>query len=243
MGLGQNIGYGARITQNNVNDYFNGSFNYSWNGVFIALMGDPTLNMLYVQPPSNLSAVESNGGTLLKWNKSGEKVDGYVVYRIDQKTQEHKEIARYCGLGSSTTTDTFYWDYCKPTLLNPNAGEYKYAVRAFRWETTGSGSYQNLSLASMANSNYTANIGDLSRIGFTLFPNPTAGIVTASHLPANGQCQVVITNALGQIVQSVAGETDDLGSIRWKIAEGIHGVVQIGIVINNQQFSNKLIVL
>ena len=92
MGLGQNIGYGARITQNNINDYFNGSFNYSWNGVFIALMGDPTLNMLYVQPPSNLSAVESNGGTLLKWNKSGEKVDGYVVYRIDQKTQEYKEI-------------------------------------------------------------------------------------------------------------------------------------------------------
>jgi len=28
-----------------------------------------------------------------------------------------------------------------------------------------------------------------------------------------------------------------------KIADGIHGVVQIGIVINNQQFSNKLIVL
>jgi hypothetical protein len=53
----------------------------------------------------------------------------------------------------------------------------------------------------------------------------------------------VITNTLGQIVQSVSGETDDLGSIRMKIADGIHGVVQIGIVINNQQFSNKLIVL
>ena len=40
-------------------------------------------------------------------------MDGYVVYRIDQKTQEYKEIGRYCVLGSSTTTDTFYFDYCK----------------------------------------------------------------------------------------------------------------------------------
>ena len=243
MGLGQNIGYGARITQNNVNDYFNGSFNYSWNGVFIALMGDPTLNMLYVQPPSNLSAVESNGGTLLKWNKSGEKVDGYVVYRIDQKTQEYKEIARYCGLGSSTTTDTFYWDYCKPTLLNPNAGEYKYAVRAFRWETTGSGSYQNLSLASIANSKYTANIGDLSRIGFTLFPNPTNGSTTLGNLPKGQTVEVTVYNTIGQTIQSFKAQADGNGNYTWSLPSGISGIFEVVVSSDNQQATIKLIVV
>lgn len=243
MGLGINIGHGARITQNNVNDYFNGSFNFSWNGVFIALMGDPTLNMHYCKPATQLTASETNGATLLKWNKPSGAVDGYVVYRIDQETQEYKEIGSYCKLINSTTTDTFFWDYCQPSPLNPNPGNYKYAVRAFRWETTGSGSYQNLSLAAITSSKHTLNAESLEEENLIVSPNPTAGIVTASHLPANGNCKIVITNALGQIVQSVSGETDDLGSIRMKIADGIHGVVQIGIVINNQQFSNKLIVL
>jgi hypothetical protein len=199
--------------------------------------------MLYVQPPSNLTVAESNGATLLKWNRSPEKVDGYVVYRIDQKTQEYKEIAGYCGLGNSTTSDTFYWDYCKPTLLNPNAGEYKYAVRAFRWEATGSGSYQNLSLASMANSKYTAEIGDLSRIGFTLFPNPTNGSTTLGNLPKGQMVQVNVYNTVGQTIQSFHAQTDVNGNFSWELPAGISGIYEVAVSFGNQQSTTKLIVV
>lgn len=243
MGLGQNIGYGAKITQNNVNDYFNGAFNYSWNGVFIALMGDPTLNMLYVQPPTNLSAVESQGGTLLNWNRSGEKVDGYVVYRIDQKNQEYKEIATFCGLGTSTTTDTFYWDYCKPTIVNPSAGDYKYAVRAFKWETTGSGSYQNLSLASMANSKYTTANTDLLVLGYNLYPNPTTGLTTLGNLTAQQLISVDVFNALGQLIQSFEATADEAGQYTWRLPAGVSGILEVVITANEKRSSTKLIAI
>jgi len=243
MGLGQNIGYGAKITQNNVNDYFNGAFNYSWNGVFIALMGDPTLNMLYVKPPSRLSATESNGGTLLKWNRSPEKVDGYVVYRIDQNTQEYKEIASFCGLGSSVTTDTTYFDYCKPTPLNPNTGNYKYAVRAFKWETTGSGSYQNLSLATTANTKYTLDLGDTPPVGAVLYPNPCMGSTVMSRLPVNAAVQVRIYNAVGQFMQSTVAMTDANGQYKLVLKSGSTGIFNVVVTTENFDFSGQLIVV
>ncbi|MEK0439370.1 MAG: hypothetical protein RLZZ504_286 [Bacteroidota bacterium] len=243
MGLGQNIGYGAKITQNNVNDYFNGAFNFSWNGVFIALMGDPTLNMLYVKPPSRLTATESNGGTLLKWNRSPEKVDGYVVYRIDQNTQEYKEIASFCGLGSAVTTDTTYFDYCKPTPLNPNAGNYKYAVRAFKWETTGSGSYQNLSLATTANTKYTLDLGDTPPVGAVLYPNPCKGSTVMSHLPVNAAIQVRIYNAVGQLMQSTVAMTDANGQYKLVLKSGSTGIFNVVVTTENFDFSGQFIVV
>lgn len=242
MGLGQNIGYGAKITQNNVNDYFNGAFNFSWNGVFIALMGDPTLNMLYVKPPSMLSAIEINGGTQLKWNKSADKVDGYVVYRIDQNTQEYKEIATYCGLGNSVTTDTVYFDYCKPTVINPNNGNYNYAVRAFRWETTGSGSYQNLSLATTANTKYTLDRWDAQSPGITLYPNPSKGFTTLGNLPAQVGVTVSIYNAVGQLIQRNAVETDASGNYRLILKPGISGLFEVVVNTETTAYSSKLLV-
>jgi hypothetical protein len=242
MGLGLNIGYGAKITQNNVNDYFNGAFNYSWNGVFIALMGDPSLKMLYVKPPTQLSATETQGGTLLKWNRSAEKIDGYVVYRIDQNTQEYKEIASYCGLGSSTTTDSFYFDYCKPTPLNPNTGNYKYAVRAFKWENTGSGSYQNLSLAAMANTKYTLNPSQLLKSTVSLYPNPSAGHVRLGNLPANEKFNLTVFNTLGQTIQSFNAETDVNGHFNWSLPDDIQGVFEVVVSISGMEYSNKLLV-
>jgi hypothetical protein len=243
MGLGLNIGYGAKITQNNVNDYFNGAFNYSWNGVFIALMGDPSLKMLYVKPPTQLLATETQGGTLLKWNKSAEKVDGYVVYRIDQNTQEYKEIASYCGLSSSTTTDTFYFDYCKPTPINPIVGNYKYAVRAFKWETTGSGSYQNLSLATTANTKHTLDLDETLTVGAVLYPNPCKGYTVISNLPVNSAIQVRVFNAVGQIIQSNEAMTDANGQFKLVLKTGNTGILSVVVSTEKSDFSEQLIVV
>ena len=243
MGLGLNIGYGAMITQNNVNDYFNGAFNYSWNGVFIALMGDPTLNMHYLKPATQLTATPSNGGTLLKWNKAAGMVDGYVVYRIDLNSQEYKEIGTFCGQTNSTTTDTFYWDYCKPTPINPNPGNYMYAVRSFRWETTGSGSYQNLGLATMAKSKFTAENVGIDKMSFQLYPNPSIGQIKATQLPASQKYKLMVTNSLGQTIQTISGITDGNGGLNWNLPVNVNGTMYVSIHINNELYSGKLTIL
>lgn len=240
MGLGINIGYGAKITQNNVNDYFNGAFNYSWNGVFIELLGDPSLNMLYLQPPSNLTATEVGGATLLTWKKSGEKVDGYVVYRIDQQTQEYKEIATFCGLGNSTTTDTFLWDYCKPTVLNPNRNYYKYAVRAYKIEKTGSGSYQNLSLASTANSKYSLDQTVIGSMGLSVYPNPTKGLTTLSNLPKNTLITISVINVLGQTIQTFSQESTESGNLTWRLPSSANGLLEICVGVPDGHTTLKL---
>src|SRR5207244_6957020 len=58
MGLGEPIGYGARLTMNNRNLYKTQT-NLYMRAVYISLLGDPTLRMDPVSPPADLTAVRS----------------------------------------------------------------------------------------------------------------------------------------------------------------------------------------
>ena len=58
MAMGETIGYAARVTQNNSGTYFYG---YGPE-IHVALMGDPTLRMYVVAPPTNV-AVATGAGT------------------------------------------------------------------------------------------------------------------------------------------------------------------------------------
>ena len=94
MGLGETIGFSARLTQNNTGVYRGYSPISSGpiiapsdadsllKGVHVALMGDPTLRMQPVAPPLDLGAVaNAAGGVELTWNESLDPVLGYHVYR------------------------------------------------------------------------------------------------------------------------------------------------------------------
>ena len=78
--MGETIGFSTRLTQNN-----DGLLYYPARiprYVHIALMGDPTLRMHVVAPPSALvAATNSSGGVDLSWNASPDTVLGYHVYR------------------------------------------------------------------------------------------------------------------------------------------------------------------
>ncbi len=66
MGLGMNIGYAARLTQNNPKDgTYNTAVNSAARQIHIALMGDPTLRMHVVAPPSNLNVTPGRPGPAL----------------------------------------------------------------------------------------------------------------------------------------------------------------------------------
>src|SRR5205807_6962433 len=58
MALGETIGFGARLTQNNgPGGLYRNQMNNCASQIHIALMGDPTLRMHVVAPPSGLSSL------------------------------------------------------------------------------------------------------------------------------------------------------------------------------------------
>lgn len=132
MGMGENIGYSAFVTQNNVNTYF---YNYANTFVSIALMGDPTLRNDIVAPVSNVVATKSGYNCLITWSASTEtNVIGYNLY------MKNYTNTAYVKLNTIPVTGTTYTDVC---LFHK--GIYKYMVRALKLETTPSGTYYNMS--------------------------------------------------------------------------------------------------
>src|SRR6266513_2501773 len=131
MGLGETIGYTARLTQNNTGLYQN-QINPSANLIHVALMGDPTLRLHPVTPPGTLGGTAGVGSATLTWTPSADSVTGYYVYRA---TSANGPFTRLTG--SLITAATFV-DASAPSGAT-------YMVRAVKLENTPSGSYYNAS--------------------------------------------------------------------------------------------------
>ena len=131
MAMGEPIGYAARLTMNNTTLYQNQS-NALPRAVFINLLGDPTLRMESVAPPSALRGSPLGGPVQLSWTPSSDPVLGYHVYRastakgpVIRLTDSPIAVATYTDpapLGSATRT---------------------YMVRAIALQSNPSGSYLN----------------------------------------------------------------------------------------------------
>jgi hypothetical protein len=131
MGLGEPIGYSAALSQTNVGTYQ--PLNFGAGEAHIALMGDPTLRLHSVAPPSALTSATDNGLVMLNWVPSSDSVLGYNVYRASSSA------GPFARLNETRILNTTFND----TGLDP--GQYVYEVRAETLEICGSGSYHNLS--------------------------------------------------------------------------------------------------
>ena len=131
MGLGETIGYTARLTQNNTGLYQN-QIDSSANRIHVALMGDPTLRMHPVAPVRSLNGSRNGATASLSWQASTDSVLGYHVYRASSA------LGAYTRLTSSLVTGTSFTD-------NNSVSGSHYMVRAVKLESTPSGSYQNAS--------------------------------------------------------------------------------------------------
>ena len=132
MGLGETIGYGTRLSMNNNTLYQNQSNGYP-RAIYVSLMGDPTLRMDMVAPPSGLSAVTVTGGVNLSWSPSSESVLGYHIYRRDSAG------GSFSRMNGALITSTSYTD------SSNSPATAIYMVRAVKLQTTPSGSYFNAS--------------------------------------------------------------------------------------------------
>src|SRR6185369_15240129 len=134
MGLGEPIGYGARLTQNNgANGLYRNQINTAAGQIHVALMGDPTLRLHVVAPPTGLSAT-TNGATVnLAWTPSIDPVVGYHVYRMSAAD------GSFTRLTSSPVIAPSFID-------NGATGAVNYMVRAVSLQVSPSGSYFNPSV-------------------------------------------------------------------------------------------------
>ncbi|VAW13768.1 hypothetical protein MNBD_BACTEROID03-2222 [hydrothermal vent metagenome] len=130
MAMGENIGYSALWAYND-NQY---TTNYGKRFVHIALMGDPTLRMHVIAPPTNLQISENNNTVNLSWTASTENVLGYYIYRKETSTGTFQRITPDIVAATSFTD----------TDVN-GQGTFYYLLRAITLEETPSGSYYNLS--------------------------------------------------------------------------------------------------
>lgn len=128
MGMGEPIGDALRRTQNNSEDYSpRGTY---VRGPHIALMGDPTLRLHRVAPPSALQVTPAGKGIGLHWAASPQDVLGYHVYRSDA------EFGPYERLTAEPIRRLSFED---PAGTTNNC----YQVRAVGLQQSTTGSYHN----------------------------------------------------------------------------------------------------
>lgn len=137
MGMGKTIGYSAKATQNNYPPsllYRNSPPDRpSYGGVHVALMGDPTLRMHVVAPPSGLTASAVSGQVALSWTGSPDSVLGYAVYRASDPA------GPYARLNAALVTSPSFTD------SSPLTVPATYMVRAVKLEGGSGGTYFNAS--------------------------------------------------------------------------------------------------
>lgn len=136
MGLGETVGFSARVVQNNDGNQYDPSYLYDAptfsQFVHIALMGDPTLRMYIVAPPTGLTiSTNPTSGFNLNWIPSPDMSAGYAVYRATNARGPFTRLNS--GL---LTTNRF---------VDPSEASAVYMVRAVKLEVTPSGSYFNSS--------------------------------------------------------------------------------------------------
>ncbi len=208
MALGETIGYGARLTQNNgPTGLYRNEMNSCAGQIHIALMGDPTLRMHIVAPPSRLTSSIDDKGVNLSWLASLDSVLGYHVYRASDTD------GPFTRLTTSPIATTSYTD------ASPSATPSSiYMVRAVKLEVSASGSYYNASQGAFLTepriiANTIANTVDKQAPAGSLTPTGPSPATGNLRLPISPTSRAVSTN--GSRVLTPTGATVVTNSVLW----------------------------
>ena len=196
MALGESIGYGTKLTQNESGTLYEGNFNGSQRSIHIALMGDPTLRMHTALPVASINATEKSTKRIeVTWTASPDSdIVGYHIYRA-------KSMYGVWGKVTNTIiTGTSYLD------VDPFQGNNVYMVRAIKKETSPSGTYYNYSQGVFDSLSVTfpANINWADKpLNVNVYPNPTTSALTIELSAfATDKLQGEISNVLGQTIST-----------------------------------------
>jgi hypothetical protein len=225
MGLGEPAGYCAKITQNNSGEYV---YNYAARFVHIGLMGDPTLRLYPVMPPSALvinTSIQTNS-TQLMWHHSADPTkDGYQIFRSNVK------VGPFSLLATLPKEDSTYRDNTPLDSIN------YYFVHAYRLERSPSGTYYNLSGGTWGQSNPLVNgvttNTDQPKDMLAILETQISSQVTLS-LSRSADVRLTLVDATGKILSEIVNKPLSEGEYRFdvshtKLASGIYFVRAIGM--------------
>lgn len=243
MALGENIGYSARLTQNNLLPSGIGPYlpeNYMASAVHIALMGDLSLRTDYVKPAINLNVTipTTHGGATLNWTASPDAgVIGYYVYRADSAYGYYKR------LNSTIVTTTSYNDYTATTGLK------YYMVRPVKLASTPSGGYYNLGIGITDTGTVIVSALDIAQVQtsveVSVFPNPAENNLNVSvSVVAPCTATMYVLNTTGQVSDMVTKQLN-AGDNKYSlnIAAYAPGVYSLVIKAGEQQVVKKWVKL
>lgn len=209
MALGDNIGYDQNLMVNS-NAYFQ---HYAARGVHIALMGDPTLRMYAVEPPSNFQLTENNNKVDLSWTASPDNVLGYYVFRKDSVNGLYHKVSQSMVNGTNFTDAEF-----------DRNGKYYYSVRAVKLEESASGTFYNLSTGVIGEIEtiYTGLGDELSHMEMLeVYPNPAQDVLYVKA-GISEQVMIRITSLDGRMLNQYTSSKS--GSLELDISELSSGV-------------------
>jgi hypothetical protein len=228
IGLGETIGYAARIAQNNSNGgLYRTQINSAAGSIHLGLMGDPTLRLHPVGPPSNVSI----SGNQLTWSAAPDSVVGYHVYRAST------EAGPYTRLTTSPVTGTTY----------PASGGFVYMVKTVKLQNSSSGTYYNSSQGITAGSGGGGGDTTLPTVSMSA---PAGGTVSGSSVAvsANASDNVGVAGVQFQLDGANLGVEDTTSpySVSWNstaTANGSHTLTAIARdAAGNQAVSSSVTV-
>src|SRR5690606_28304755 len=185
MGMGDNIGYSARVTMNNTSLYTpqNGGWQGStYHRVHLALLGDPSLRMSVVPRPSNFQVGNSSGLADFSWSPAMGSVDGYHVYEVNPGTGVHVRL---------TPTPVIQTNFSSPAV--PFVNGKQYMVRAVKLHTSNTGRFFDLSLGVQATASGSASPDCMGQVGGPATPGTACddGNVNTGNDTWNANCNCV----------------------------------------------------
>lgn len=203
MALGEPIGHATRWSQNDPTP----SNSIGARGTHMALMGDPSLRMHIAAPPSGVSALLEGGVAKVRWASSPESGASYHVYRSPSPA------GPFTLLNASPTADSVFDD---PT---PLAGASTYMIRAVVAQTSGSGTYANLSQGAFGDADFPLDAPGVARVTELRLRvtgrNPfTTAAEISFQLPAAANTRLAIHDALGREVRVLESGALPAGSYR-----------------------------
>ncbi len=238
MALGERIGKGTRISQNNTDFYFSGKFNLSENSMHIALMGDPTLRQKNLPPVLSLQATSEDKIVKLSWPAVAEPGIEYAVYLVDTLSNTFHRL-------NPTPINTTSFNHDK----NYVTGNYLYAVKTIKLETSGSGTYYNTGGAAFARVNHVNSNEEnlLSSLTVQVYPNPV------QDKELNIDVQVNLAQPIGASLYSLDGKLvliQDFKEIHFgsnqlklNIAGQNPGIYFLKLDAGNARYVHKLVIL
>ena len=184
MAMGDNIGYSTWVTMNNSGLYV--PANDGWQGgsitrIHLGLMGDPSLRMKMIAPPSNLTVSNTSGHASFSWSASSETVLGYHIYKFNS----NGTITRI------TTSPVSGTNHSAPAV--PFVAGDEYMVRAVKLEVSASGSYYNLSLGAIGSASGSAQMDCAGVAGGSALPGSACndGNANTGNDTWNTNCQCI----------------------------------------------------